>query len=112
MVHQDEAQPDYGTGQKKLGVYLVGLVFCVILTLIAFGTVMSGDFTKTQIFAIIYSCAVIQFFVQIICFIRLNIQNEAAQTNVMAIIFTVVILISVIAGSLWIMWNCNYNMLM
>jgi heme/copper-type cytochrome/quinol oxidase subunit 4 len=32
---QHDAQPDYGTGQKTLGVYTVGLILCVILTLMS-----------------------------------------------------------------------------
>lgn len=104
-------QPDYGTGQKKLGVYLIGLAGCIILTLVAFGAVMFNVFTKWQVFAIIYAAACIQFLVQVVCFLRLNTETEQGRTNVMSIIFTFIILISIVAGSLWIMWNVNYNMI-
>lgn len=104
-------QPDYGTGQKTLGIYLIGLIACIILTLIAFGAVMMTHLSKMQIFAVIYIAAVIQFLVQVIFFLRLNTETEQGRTNVMSIIFTFVILISVVAGSLWIMWNVNYNMI-
>lgn len=111
MNHHDIHESDYGTGQKKLGIYIVGVISCAILTLIAFWSVMSGRFLKWEAFTIIYTAAIIQFFVQLICFLRLNTETEQGQMNVMSLIFTGVILVSIILGSLWIMWNLNYNMM-
>jgi cytochrome o ubiquinol oxidase operon protein cyoD len=109
--HHDMHQPDYGTAQKKLGVYAFGLISCAILTLIAFWAVEANHFSRLQTFSIIYTAACIQFLVQVICFLRLNVQNEKARTNVMALLFTLVILVTIIIGSLWIMWNVNYYMM-
>ncbi len=108
MEHQ---QPDYGTGQKKLSIYLIGLFSCTVLTLIAFGVVMAGSFTKAEMFITIFTAAIIQFLVQVICFLRLNTQTEQARMNMLSIIFTLVILVSVIGGSLWIMWSLNAYMM-
>jgi len=111
-MHHHEIKPsDYGTGEKKLGIYLVGLIACIVLTLIAFATVMTNQFSRWQIFTIIYSAAIIQFFVQVICFLRLNTETEQGKINVMSIIFTFIILFSIVVGSLWIMWNVNYYMM-
>lgn len=101
---------DYGTGDKKLGVYVKGLIACSILTLISFWAVMMGDLTKLQTFIVIYASACVQFLVQLVCFLRLNTQTEQGKNNVMALIFTAVILISIIVGSLWIMWNLDFYM--
>jgi len=111
MHNHEINQPDFGTSQKKLGIYIVGFITCSILTLISFWTVMSGQFTKWEMFIIIYAAAFIQFFVQLLCFLRLNTQTKQGRTNVMSIIFTGVILTSIIIGSLWIMWNLHYNMM-
>jgi cytochrome o ubiquinol oxidase operon protein cyoD len=110
-MQHEISQPDYGTGKKKLGIYVIGLISCSILTVIAFWTVMANRFPKWEIFTIIYSAACIQFLVQLICFLRLNTQTDQGRINVMSIIFTGVILTSIIIGSLWIMWNCNYHMM-
>lgn len=109
-MHQHH-QPDYGTGEKKLGTYIIGLVLCSILTLIAFGTVMANQLPPWQVLTIIYTAASIQFLVQVICFLRLNTQTEQGKINVMSILFTAVILFTIIIGSLWIMWNVNKNMM-
>jgi cytochrome o ubiquinol oxidase operon protein cyoD len=108
MSHHEHGQSDYGTGQKKLGLYLIGVISCAILTLVAFWAVMSEMFSKLEIIAIIFSAACIQFFVQVICFLRLTTQTEQGRTNVMSFLFTGVILFSIVIGSLWIMWNLNY----
>ena len=109
-MHHENHHPDYGMGQKKLNVYIAGLIGCSILTLISFWSVLSERFSAREIFIIIYSSACFQFLVQLVCFLRLNTQTEQARTNVMSFVFTGVILISIIVGSLWIMHNLNYNM--
>ena len=79
MDHQQDNQPDFGTGKKKLGIYTIGFIACSILTLIAFGSVMSNQFPKMIIFLIIYTAACIQFLVQLICFLRLNFKQSRKQ---------------------------------
>ncbi len=111
MHHHEISQPDYGTGKKKLGIYVVGLICCSILTLIAFGMVMANMFPRWAVFTVIYSAACMQFLVQLFCFLRLNTQTKQGKINVMSILFTGVILLFIVAGSLWIMWNLNYNMM-
>jgi len=103
MVHQKDSQPDFGTGNKKLGIYIFGLISCIILTLLAFASVMANQFPKLILFFIIFTAACMQFLVQLICFLRLNIQTEQGKINVMSIVFTGVILVTIIMGSLWIM---------
>ena len=111
MEHHNMNEPDYGTGQKKLGLYLVGFISCSILTLFSFWSVMSQRFSKLEVLAIIFSLACIQFLVQVIFFLRLSTQTEQGRTNIMTFLFTGIILISIILGSLWIMWNLNYYMM-
>ncbi len=105
------SETDYGTGQKKLGIYLIGFISCTILTLFSFWSVMSQRFSKLEVLVLILSSAGIQFLVQVIFFLRLTTQTEQGRTNIMTFLFTGVILISIIVGSLWIMWNLNYYMM-
>ncbi len=110
MAEHTHSEPDYGTGQKKLNIYVMGMVLCIVLTLLAFWAVMSQLFSTVQTIAIIYTAAFVQFFIQIICFLRLNIKTVQGQFNVIAFVYTGVILVSIFAGSLWIMYNLNYYM--
>jgi cytochrome o ubiquinol oxidase subunit IV len=110
-MQSHDHQPDFGTGQKTLGIYVIGLIACIILTLISFGSVMYQEFPRGVTFAIIYSSAIIQFLIQVICFLRLNTQTEQGKLNVMSFIFTGVILFCLVVGSLWIMSNLHYNLM-
>lgn len=108
-------EPDYGTGKKKFNVYIIGVILCVVLTLIAFWAVMPAEmplkFSEGKTFAIIFGAAILQFLVQVICFLRLNTETDHGRTNVLSFICAIIILIAIIGGSLWIMWNLSYNMM-
>lgn len=110
MEHVETHQPDYGTGQKTLSVYLWGLLICSVLTLFSFGIVMHGSFSKITTFILIFISALVQFVTQVICFLRLNVQTTQSKANVLSLLFTIVVLITIVAGSLWIMWNLDYYM--
>ena len=109
--HHHDVEPDYGTGKKTFKVYVTGVLLCVILTLIPFGVVMHGDMGRGFMFTVLFACAIIQFLVQVICFLRLNAATEQSKANLMSFIFTVVILAVIVGGSLWIMYHLNYNMM-
>jgi cytochrome o ubiquinol oxidase operon protein cyoD len=103
-------QPDFGTKQKKLGIYTVGTVLCVILTVIPFSAVKYALGTNMEQLMIIFTAAVLQLLVQVICFLRLNYSTEQAKMNTMSFVFTIVMLAVIVGGSLWIMWTLNYRM--
>ena len=111
MSNHNIVQPDFGVGEKKVSIYLFGFVSCCILTIIAFWAVMSGRFSHRVMFFIIYPAAIIQFLVQVICFLRLHTQTQSGKNNFISFIFTGVVLLTIVVGSLWIMWTLNYNMM-
>ncbi|MBV53352.1 MAG: cytochrome o ubiquinol oxidase subunit IV [Coxiellaceae bacterium] len=102
---------DFGTGKKTFGVYFSGFLLCVILTLIPFLSVIHSVGSTTLLLAIVLISALLQFFVQVICFLRLNTQTEQGVVNIMSFIFTGVVLVVVIGGSVWIMMSLNYFMM-
>jgi len=110
MKNHADGHLDFGTGEKKLNIYSIGMAICVVLTIISFHAVMSGMFTRIHTIEIIFASAVAQFLVQVIFFLRLNIDTEQGVINVFAFIYTILILLCIVAGSLWIMVNTNYYM--
>ncbi len=109
-MHNIDNMPDYGIGKKKLGIYIIGVVLCILLTLIPFFTIMAQKFSVNITFAIIFIAAFFQFITQVFCFLRLNLKTKASQLNMMSFIIAIGMLMVIILGSLWIMWNLNYNM--
>ena len=103
--------PDYGTGKKNLPSYIIGILLSLLLTLIPYEAVARHSLNKTYIYAILIVCALIQLVVQVICFLRLNNHTEQGQINILSFLFSIVVLIVVVAASIWIMWHLNYNMM-
>ena len=102
---------EFGVGQKTYGIYILGFILCIILTLIPFYAVMHQAASKQGLLVILFVSAILQFFVQTICFLRLNCQNEHGKMNVLVLTFTGVVSFIIIGGSLWIMSNLNYFMM-
>lgn len=108
----DKAQPVHemeGHGSKRS--YLVGFGMSAVLTAIPFWLVMTNALPNpgsTAIAVIIF--AVLQILVHTTCFLHVNTQAEGGWTMI-AYIFTAVILLITIAGSLWIMYHLNSNMM-
>ena len=95
---------------KTLGAYITGLVLCIILTLAAFGIIEKRVFSDTNLYIAVSVLAIVQLFVQSICFLRLNASPEG-RWNLMPFLFAILIVSIVVGGSLWIMYNLNYNMM-
>lgn len=91
--------------------YVIGFVLSVILTAIPFGLVMSGIITDTRITAgIVMVFALVQIVVHMIYFLHMNSKSESGWT-LMALIFTIVVVTICLAGSLWVMFHMNTNMM-
>lgn len=98
-------------GHGSIRTYLIGFLLSVVLTAIPFWLVMTGALGNTQATAIaIIAMAVVQILVHTVCFLHVNTRAEGGWT-LLAYAFTAVIVLIVIAGSLWIMYHLNSNMM-
>jgi cytochrome o ubiquinol oxidase operon protein cyoD len=100
-----------GESHATVKSYLVGFVLAVILTAIPFWLVMdqTHGFTASTILSIVLTLAVVQVFVHVVYFLHMD-RSAEQRWNVMAFAFTMLILIIVVAGSIWIMRNATGNM--
>ncbi|KQZ59765.1 cytochrome o ubiquinol oxidase subunit IV [Rhizobium sp. Root149] len=99
------------SGQSSLNSYLKGFVLSLILTAIPFWLVMGNVIeSKTVTIAAIMILGGIQMVVHMIYFLHMNSRSEGGWT-MMALIFTIVILLIVLVGSLWVMYHLNTNMM-
>ncbi|MCW1429709.1 cytochrome o ubiquinol oxidase subunit IV [Novosphingobium sp. JCM 18896] len=91
--------------------YLIGFLLSVVLTAVPFWLVMTGVIgDAATVAAIIIALAVVQILVHTVCFLHVNSQSEGGWT-LLAYAFAAVIVLIVIAGSLWIMYHLNTNMM-
>ena len=101
---------DHGASHGSVKTYMTGFILSIILTGIPFWMVMSGSASKPVILGAILVTAVIQILVHLVCFLHMNTKSDEGW-NMTAFIFTVIIIAILVVGSIWIMWNLNYNMM-
>ena len=109
MSNHADIATKYGTGQKTLKSYLLGLGLSLLFTFLAFALVGKHLLPNQYIYITIAILAVCQLIAQVFCFLRLN-TSPKGRWNLMPFIFTIVIVLVLVIGSLWIMFNLNYNM--
>ena len=91
--------------------YIVGFVLSVVLTAVPFWLVMTGALPGMVATAlIIFALALVQILVHVVFFLHLDTRSEGGWTLI-AFIFTAVIVVIAIAGSIWIMYHLNTNMM-
>lgn len=106
-LHSHSADAGHGT----LKSYTLGFVLSALLTAIPFGLVMTGALADNRItIAVIVVCAIAQVLVHTLSFLHVNTRGEGGWT-LLAYVFTAVIVLITIAGSIWIMYHLNANMM-
>jgi cytochrome o ubiquinol oxidase operon protein cyoD len=99
-----------GASHGTLRSYLTGFVLAVLLTGLAFGLVMSHALPTSTTFTIIFVAAAVQMLVHLRSFLHLD-ASSAQRWNLAALAFTVVIIVLVVGGSVWIMFNLRGRMM-
>jgi cytochrome o ubiquinol oxidase operon protein cyoD len=85
--------------------YVIGFLLSIVLTVIPLAVVMGDLLDRTATLIVILAMAVLQFAVQLLFFMHLR-EGENARWNVMALLLGIIILLTIVAGSIWIM---TYN---
>ena len=106
-VHHHDHTADHGS----LKSYTIGFVLSVILTAIPFWLVMGKVFDKSSTTAlVILAFAAVQIVVHMIYFLHMNSKAQGGW-SMLALIFTVVLVVILLSGSLWVMYHLNHNMM-
>ncbi|WP_127090224.1 cytochrome o ubiquinol oxidase subunit IV [Aquabacter cavernae] len=91
--------------------YMTGFILSVILTAIPFYLVMSGVIENKSVTAMIITAfAAVQIVVHMIYFLHMSSSSEGGW-NMMALIFTIIVVVIAISGSLWVMYHLHANMM-
>lgn len=101
----------HGAAHGSLRGYVTGFLLSVVLTAIPFWLVMNdvlGNSTLTAIVIMLFAAA--QIVVHMIYFLHMNGRSEGGWT-MLALIFTIIVVAIALAGSLWVMFHLNANMM-
>jgi cytochrome o ubiquinol oxidase operon protein cyoD len=97
---------DHGTRRS----YLIGFALSVLLTAIPFWMVMSGVASPQATAVAISTLAAVQIVVHMVYFLHMNARAEGGW-NLLALMFTTILVVITLAGSLWVMYHLNTNMM-
>jgi len=91
--------------------YMIGFLLSVVLTAIPFWLVMHKVIPNPQATIwIVLAFAVVQILVHMAYFLHLDTSSEGGW-NMLALIFTMVLVVIALSGSLWVMYHMNANMM-
>ena len=102
---------DEHAGHGSLKSYAIGFALSVILTAIPFWLVMNRTFENSSTTAfVILAFAAVQMVVHMVYFLHMNTRVEGGW-SMLALVFTLVLVIITLAGSIWVMYHLNSNMM-
>ena len=91
--------------------YAIGFLLSVVLTAIPFWLVMNEVLPSSTMTAIvILGFAAVQVVVHMVYFLHMNSKVEGGW-SLLALIFTAVVIFIMLAGSIWVMYHLNSNMM-
>ena len=94
---------------KKQRTYTVGYIVAALLTLFVYLVVMNKLWDATTLAFVALAAAALQLIVQSRFFLHLK-KGERSPWKMSSYVFTWIMLLIVVVGSLWVMMNLNYNM--
>ncbi|CAM8666151.1 CyoD Heme/copper-type cytochrome/quinol oxidase, subunit 4 [Comamonadaceae bacterium] len=111
--HDDHAHGDHDANEphSTFSGYMTGFLLSIILTAIPFWLVMAKVISdRPTAVMVLGGFAVIQILVHMFYFLHMNGKVEGGWT-LLSTIFTVVFVAIAIAGTLWVMFHMNTNMM-
>ena len=99
-AHDSHGHEQYGS----LKSYVVGFILSIVLTIIPLVVVLNDMMGKTGTMVVILGTAALQFVVQLFFFMHIR-ETEKPRWNVMALIFGLLMMLTIVIGSIWIMLN-------
>ena len=108
--HDDHHDHDDGPHSSFSG-YMIGFFFFFILTAIPFAVVMGDVFeSRNTTILVVTFFAVVQILVHMVYILHMNGKVEGGWT-LLSTIFTIIFVAIGIAGTLWVMFHMNANMM-
>jgi cytochrome o ubiquinol oxidase operon protein cyoD len=124
VTHVDYQDPghshghDHGHGHGETAAahgtrkgYVIGFLLSVVLTAIPFWLVMGKVLERPGVTgALLLGLAAVQIVVHMVYFLHMNAKSEGGW-SLLALIFTIVLVVIALSGSLWVMYHLNENMM-
>ncbi len=99
-----------GASRGTVKSYLTGFVLSLILTAVPFALVMSGGWSSSVILAVIFIAGSVQILAHLHYFLHLD-TSSTARWNIVALLFTIAIMVLFVGGTIWILFNLYHRMM-
>ena len=109
-MNQSLSTSSSGADHGTLKSYTIGFILSIILTVIPYYLVVEHQFAVSTIIAGVVGLGLVQLLVQLVFFLHLNTKSERGW-NFQSFVFTALVVVILLAGSLWIMYNLKINMM-
>ena len=107
MSRHEHGGVDHGSRKG----YMTGFALSVVLTAVPFWLVIGKVLGQSSITAIVLlGFAAVQIVVHMTYFLHMNTRSEGGWT-MLALLFTVVLVVIALSGSIWVMYHLNHNMM-
>ncbi len=107
-LHQPSFDPTKQQG--TLTSYLVGFSASLMLTLLTYGLVKTHFLTGWTLNLVVAGLSLVQVIIQLLCFLHLG-DEAKPRWNFLAFLFMVSVVLILVLGSLWIIYNLNGRMM-
>ncbi len=98
---------DHGT----LKTYLIGFALAVLLTALPFWLVLGKVLDNSSTTGlVVLGLAAVQIVVHMVYFLHMNTRSEGGW-SILALIFTTMLVVIMLSGSIWVMYHLNSNMM-
>lgn len=110
-AHDDHHHEEAGGYHATVEGYLVGFLLSVLLTAIPFWLVMGHVIPSPRLTGfVILAFAAVQMVVHMVYFLHMNAKVEGGW-SLLALTFTGALVVIMLAGSIWVMYHMNTNMM-
>ena len=111
MSEHLDVSDDHSEYHASVKGYLTGFFLSAVLTAIPFWLVMNKVLPTSGITAlVILGFAAVQIVVHMVYFLHMNTRVEGGW-SMLALLFTAVLVLIMLSGSIWVMYNLNTNMM-
>ena len=110
MAKEHLYDQDTGAAYGTYKTYIVGFLSSIIITITAFSLIGFKVFPPVGLYISVAVLAFIQFYVQLVFFLHLSTDSKA-RWNMVSFVFTLIVVLILVIGTLWIMFNL-YSMMM
>lgn len=101
-----DLQEEGAHGSMKL--YVLGFISSILLILAAYFIVSKHVFSGPLLTFAVVGLGTVQAMIQFFCFLHLNRESKP-RWNLIMFLFMLLIVVVLVIGSLWIMYNLNYR---